>query len=230
MDDPVIVLYRSIEALIGAFQRNPFNFLYEADLRGTLLHLLTLAFGDTSDIEMRGGYHDSAAYGGNMIIRTTPAKSEYPTGEGLERFDVAIIDRGAVRHYDQAFWEARRFKNDAFWNQPVRAAVELKYCQLGQGLPSQCEATNDDAEKLWSYLGKAEREHRRFLGVAMLFVQSSKTLDTIPFSNQEDRIERDPQEGIVKYLATPSECYRFTHSKLRGFGAVPPGGGTVTTF
>ena len=197
----VQVLHRSIARAIQRFQRNPFDFLYEIDLQALLFSLLLDDFEGES-IVMRGGYHNTRAYGGTDSIRTSPAKCEYPTSRA---FDVAIIDSDAVEHFDQARWQERRWANDRFWDQRVRAAVELKYYQLGEGRGYRLAGVERDVDKLRRYL--EEERSRRFLGISLLFIQSA-ALDPSPFYVGNE-IRDDPSEGIVRCVVTPAEWRRF---------------------
>src|ERR1700730_8022338 len=113
--DHIGVFHKGIAAAISRFERNPFDFLYERDLQALLFCTLLHEFGDNT-IPMKGGYHDSQAYGGSDIVRTVPVKCEYPI---TSVFDIAIIDSEAVRPFDRAVSQAEGWKSDAFWNQPV---------------------------------------------------------------------------------------------------------------
>jgi hypothetical protein len=118
-------LHRGIAGLVERYQKNPFDFLYERDLQGMLFALLVKEFEGKS-VSMRGGYWPSSDYGEGDTVSTVPVKCEY------HNFDIAIIDPDSVEHFsNKTDWESRGWKNDRFWRQPVCAAVELKYCQLG---------------------------------------------------------------------------------------------------
>ena len=160
------VLRSGIDELVRTFQRNPFDFLYEADLQGMLFAILVKEYGDTT-IQMDGGFWASPnAYGSSSSVRTVPVKCEYP---GSQKFDVGVIDPCRIEHFEaREVWEERGWKNDRFWEQRVCAAVEIKYCQLGDNMRRRCAEVQADLEKLREYWdGRAGRE---FLGVALVFV------------------------------------------------------------
>lgn len=129
-------------------------------------------------------------------------KCEYPISRG---FDVAIIDSEAVEHFDRSRCQQQRWKNDRFWNQRVRAAIELKYYQLGDKTQHRLDSIERDVEKLRQYL-ENDRGHR-FLGISLLFIES-QTLDSSPF-HIGNEIRNDPSEGIARYVVTPGEWRRF---------------------
>lgn len=157
-------LKQSIAALISDFQRNPFDFLYEADLQAALFAKACSNF-EPERITMRGGYHSPEYYPNHGEISTIPVKCEYP---GSQRFDIAVIDSSNIQVYDAEKWKTHGWKNDNFWELPVCAAVELKYLQLGDRPNDRVSGLKKDLEKLERYSGNPDG----FLGVAMLFIQS----------------------------------------------------------
>jgi hypothetical protein len=78
LDEYMDALHKGIASLIDRYQRNPFDFLYEADLRAMLFGLLLKEFEGKS-IPMKGGYWPPVAYGGGDTIQTVPVKCEYRT-------------------------------------------------------------------------------------------------------------------------------------------------------
>ena len=199
--DHVQILHGGIARAIRRFQRNPFDFLFEIDLQALLFARLLDDF-ESESIVMKGGYHDTRAYGGTDSIRTVPVKCEYPTSRA---FDIAMIDSEAVEHFDEARSQERRWANDRFWDQRVRVAVELKYYQLGDGRGYRLAGVERDVDKLRRYL--EEERSRRFLGISLLFIQSA-ALDPSPFYVGNE-IRDDPSEGIARYVVTPADWRRF---------------------
>ena len=118
-----------------------------------------------------------------------PVKCEYPASRG---FDVAIIDPGTHRTYDENVWKAEGLKSDAFWNQPVLAGVELKYCQLGDRRELRSAGCNSDIDKLRRYL--EERGKHSFLGLSLLFIQSASLDPAIFFDGTE--LHENPNTGL----------------------------------
>jgi hypothetical protein len=197
--DSINILHQGIRELIHRFQRHPFDFLYEADLQAILFALLVNQFEDER-ITMNGGYPGNAgAYNG--FIRTVPVKCEYP---GSQRFDISIIDPGAIRHFDSKTALDLGWKNDPFWEQGVRAAVEIKYCQLGDKERRRCAEVECDVEKLRDYL--SVRGDRPFLGITLVFIQSAGFKASSFCVGSE--IFEDPRDGIARYIVTP-DWYRM---------------------
>ena len=203
-------LHSAIEELVVRFQRNPYDFLYESDLQSMLFSLLERRFADEK-IAMTGGYWPSADYGGRETIYIIPVKSEYPLDGGPgrgQRFDIALIDPSTVRNYDPEIWPSAGLKNDAFWTQPVLAAVELKYLQLGEDRRQRRRGCDDDVGKLCRYL--SWRGHNTFLGLSILFIQS-QSVDA-RFAFDDDWVPRSgqPTSGLARYIISPSEFLKFS--------------------
>lgn len=194
--DTIAFFHKGISSAILRFQKNPFDFLYERDLQGLLFSSLLDAFSGHV-IEMNGGYHSVGAYGDVCTIQTVPIKCEYP---GNEKFDVALLDHEALRVFDHRIAREEGWKNDVFWNQPVRAAVEIKYCQLNDNLRHRRDGVNSDIEKLRKY---SQSRERPFLGISILFIQPANiNLSTFIDGNE---MNDDPIEGITKYIVSQKE-------------------------
>jgi hypothetical protein len=222
--DYIDLLHTGIDRLVEQFQQNPFHFLYENSLQAQLYSLLAAEFRDES-IPIKCGYHPAAWYGtGDFIcaataaagsqtgsptpdifIRTSPVQCEYPPPN---RFDLAIIDRDNVVHYDKELYAKHpEWKNDQIWAQPVRAAVELKYHQIdGTGK----DGHNDDVVKLRNYLN-SKAQGRPFLGIALVFIQSSAPALLSAYVNfpGEHEIYSHAASGIARYVVTPTEYRKF---------------------
>ena len=201
--DFIAVLHRSIAELVKRFQSNPFDFLYERDLQAMLFSLMVDGFGPVK-IAMKGGYWKSDHYGEGDTIRTVPVRCEYPSGYV---FDLAIIDPQMIRSYDLTQWQAAGLKNDAFWNQPVMAAVELKYCQLGDRVNLKKAECSVDIEKLKRY--QEERGERPFCGISLLFIQS----ESMAFKFQDGAKARDEHlaSGLTQYVVTPRNWWQISY-------------------
>lgn len=199
--DYITALHRGIAELVRRFQLNPFDFLYERDLQATLFTLLVEEFGDER-ITMQGGFWKTTDYGGSATIRTVPVRCEYP---GSHQFDIAIIDPETVRAYDKARWQVEGLKNDAFWNQPILAAVELKYCQVGDRPALRNAQCIVDIEKLRRY--REERAERIFCGISLLFVQSAAVPQEFLTGT---KIDEAPQRGLARYVVSRGGWWRFS--------------------
>lgn len=132
-----------------------------------------------------------------------PVKCEYPNSRG---FDVAIIDPETLRTYDEALWRAEGLRNDAFWNQAVLAAVELKYCQLGDGRDLRKAGCDSDIDKLRRYL--EERGNRPFLGISLLFIQYASVDPASFFEGTE--LGENPKSGLARYIVSRRGWWRFS--------------------
>ena len=200
LDVYIDALHRAIACLVERYQKNPFDFLYETDLQATLFCLLVREFEGKSipGIPMKGGYWPSA-YGEGDSVRTVPVKCEYLT------FDIAIIDPNSVEHFtNRADYKSRGWKNDRFWYQPICAAVELKYCQLGERERRFSKKVEHDIKKLRAYRDK--NNLRQFLGISLVFLQWDRHDASVFCGGAE--IFHDPSEGISEYLVTPRGAHR----------------------
>lgn len=201
--DYVDPLHQGIAKLVERFRRNPFDYLYERDLQAALFALVAEGFG-AETIAMKGGRWDITEYGGTDTVCTVPVKCEYPTSRG---FDLAIIDPETLRPYDKAQWRAEGLNNDPFWDQPVLAAVELKYCQLGDRRDLRRASCNADIGKLKRYL--EHRGERPFLGISLLFVQSA-SIDPAIFFDDGPKLGDNPKTGLARYVVSPRGWWRFS--------------------
>lgn len=190
---------------VNEFQKNPFNFLYERDLQAYLYKTLYDKF-TTQTIKITGGYHNdiSGLYDDMNQITTNPVKCEYPISQ---IFDIAlIVDESRVRHFDSIEKEKKNWKNDTFWDQPVKAAIEIKYFQIGDKLYRKRNEVEKDIKKLNSYVDKSREP--QFLGISLLFIQSekwkSKELKKFYFGKilLSDSF---PRAGIYQYIVTPRD-------------------------
>ena len=154
----------SIDRLVKDFQSNPFDYLYEADIQAALFAMAREEYGSVK-VEMSGGYHRKTLGKESYVVTTTPVKCEYPSGN---RFDIAVIDPERLQSYDPSKGVDLGWKNDSFWGQPLCAAVEIKYMQLGDRFDRRADGFLADIAKLKSYV----LADQRFCGIALLFVQT----------------------------------------------------------
>jgi|GEM_PF-6376398 len=198
------LFHRGISESLAEFQGAPFDFLCERDLQAVVFWSCRRAFTGKR-IRMQGGYHNAAAYGGLSWIETVPVKCEYPNSR---LFDVALIDATCLEAYDPEIWRQRNWKNDRFWDQRVRAAIEIKYIQLGDSMRTKAQGFDADVSKLMAYAHTSLDVP--FLGIALLFVQSD-ALDCSKFCVGTPLSSRsvEPEVGIYRYIVTPSLVRRF---------------------
>jgi hypothetical protein len=125
---------------------------------------------------------------------------------------LAVIDSDFVEPYDRVQWEARGWKNDRFWEQPVCVGIELKYMQLGDRPNYRIASFRKDLDKLEKYRSQS----RQFLGLSMLFVQSDAQYGET-FCDDMKKLEGIDDIGIGIYGAVVSPSYmswyeRSTHN------------------
>jgi hypothetical protein len=202
-------LKSAIVDVVADFQCNPFDFLYEADIQAVMFVRAREKFLPEK-IEMIGGYHPIERYPDDSKIKTTPVKCEYPSEQ---RFDIAVIDRERVEPYDRARWKERNWKNDRFWSQPLCAAVEIKYMQLGDKLQDRARGFQKDLQKLRSYSEK----NPGFTGIALLFVQTDKQYSEA-LSGSMKRLEDTEifRNGIYGAIVRPSNVSWYTQGGKQG--------------
>lgn len=200
------LLQTTITDFVSEYQRNVFNFLFERDLQSLLFSTAYRHFADES-IRMRGGYHGKSAYGGEDYIDTIPIKCEYPTSQV---FDIALIDPDTIMHYDKALYEQNNWKNDKFWDQPVCAAIELKYYQLGDSYSRKVWEVEKDVAKLTVYHKRRGDTQRSFLGIALICIQTEqlKSSGFCVGTTLESSVSF-PKTGIYRYIVTPSSVTKY---------------------
>jgi hypothetical protein len=170
-------LRRAIDGTVSRFLENPFDYLYESDLRSTLHRLASEEFHDD---RIPLTVHDPKRWhaGTSTIHRVM---SEYPSGL---RFDLALLSE-----------TLDGTKN--VWNQPVRGAIELKLWQPdGTG--------NDfrgDIVKIESYRARCAATGQPFSGLVLLFVHPGAEwrIDDIQLSAGDADI---PEDGCAAYLVS----------------------------
>jgi hypothetical protein len=204
-------VHEAIKEFVDKYQNNPFNFLYEADIRSILFSIIFQKFG-TETVKLRGGYSGNN-YSRVDSIPTIPVKCEYPTPGSHESkigtFDIAVIDPHHLIHYNSEQPKLKGWKSDPFWTQNLRIAIEIKYCQLGHVPRHKVTESAKDIEKLREY--HRHSSDRKFLGIALIFIQS-ESIDIRPFRLGEALNDRyaEPSEGVYKYVITPSRWEMFS--------------------
>lgn len=204
-------VYEGINEFIGRYQSNPFDFLYEADIRSILFSTIFQKFG-ADTVSLKGGY-SGKYYHQVDSIQTIPVKCEYPTTKShvskTSTFDIAVIDSGHLIHYDAEKAKKENWKSDPFWKQYLRIAMEIKYCQLGHNPHYKANEIDKDVEKLHRY--RSGSCDRQFLGIALAFIQC-ESIDTKPFLNGRllDDEYAQPSEGVYKYVINPSHWWKIS--------------------
>lgn len=136
-----------MERIAHDFQRAPYDFLYESDLRSALHSLLRTELGA---LRNRLSSSSAARFGiAGDAFTTSVVRTEYPSGK---RFDVAIVGHDDDR---------------SLWMQPVEVGIEIKLWQVdrsGHGI-------SKDVAKL-----EAERIEAggRFRGISLVFAHSTE--------------------------------------------------------
>lgn len=196
--DYLETLKSSIVDVIDDFRSNPFDFLYEADIQAALFAEARKRFYPEK-VEMKGGYLPPEFYPEGYVVKTTPVKCEYPSGQ---RFDIAVIDHLRAEHYERARWQEKNWKSDRFWGQPLRAAVEIKYMQLGDRPNHRRAGLLADLSKLRGY----RNADPQFSGIAMLFVQSDLQYSEM-FCKDMTKLEgiSEVDNGIYAAVIGPSK-------------------------
>lgn len=126
-----IAALEAVNGVVGRFKRNPYNFLFEADLQADLLMQLRNKISGTVTVprlsDPGGTYDLSLVY------------SEYG-----KRIDIVCLDAAQVPHRD----ELERFKGfDTYiYDLPVLIGIELKYLKMGDRF--DFEACAMDYQKL----------------------------------------------------------------------------------
>lgn len=206
--DAVRTLAEELGEFVEEFRGNPFRFLYEAEIQAALFMRLAAAFGEWP-VSLVGGAHDADHYGVQhdgvpRRIQTLPVHMEYPA---VTRFDLAILVGDGVGRGVEAP-RAGPICNDSFWTQPVRFAVELKYCQLGDRPTSRYRQLLADLEKMERY-GSSLGSAQAFGGLGLLFVQSHSEYllrDVRHHLHTADGVTALPN-GVRGYVIAPYAVY-----------------------
>ena len=197
-------------AFADEFMVSPFDFLYESDLQALLFSVCRKKLSDQR-VFLPGGflkvddYKDLLDGQNRMGISTSVIKSEYP---GDHRFDIALLDPDYVYGYEGRE-VGKVIKNDFFWGQPVRAAIELKYLQVSDLPAYRRRGFQRDIEKLGQYTPKG-----KFFGLAALCLQSiSHSSDY--FGENKSRIDVGSigDTGIYSCIVQPGQPVKFFREK-----------------
>lgn len=203
-------VHEAINEFVTRYQNNPFDFLYEADIQGILFSIIFKKF-ETERITLRGGYV-SNKYPRVDSIKTIPVKCEYPTPKGhiskTGDFDIAVINPSHLIHFDSEKAKLKGWKSDPFWNQDLRIAIEIKYCQLSQDPCRKAKEAGKDIDKLSQY--QFHSSNSDFLGIVLIFVQHD-SININPFlvGKALEEENAQPSKGVYKYIITPSRWLKF---------------------
>ncbi len=203
---------------ITEFQLNPFNYLYESDIRARIFSKCFDALFD----------NDIFAIVNNSKI--VPVKTEYPAKEAplqTKRFDIAFIDI------------ERPNEQPLYWSQFVNPAIEIKYFSTlpilnpahkwadpissypeeltglrrldwDEALQYIVSLLHGDLEKLRLYKNQFGNEN--FVGLAILFTQFVPTGKSPDFLTIIKRINL--KKGIHCAIVTPKAIYSVTPEKI----------------
>lgn len=207
----LIEVNRVIGELIGVYQENPLDFLYEADLQAWLFSRLRQAIPIT--ISIGSSVLPRETFKDHTSLCTSLVHTEYST----RLFDIAIIDPRLVQSTEEYKREHGTDQlNEAIWDQRVAVAIEVKHWIIGYPAKRFLEGLQSDIQKLRSYQPYYEKAARgdRFVGIACLFVQSFspqipnklKTSGLLRLSEWSGEIA----PGISGLIITPSARYQVS--------------------
>ncbi len=197
-----------INTFLQEFADNPFNYLYESDIRAVLYTRLYDAFAEN---KFRVPLHPKKY---EKIIPsnqyTNPVKTEYLKPLGLP-FDIGIVDRS----YDneKLSKQYNNLRNENFWILPLSMAIEIKYAQLGDSFSSSFKGLKGDLSKIENYIKRLCPTN--FYGLGLLFFQydicinesnimdmckkiNVEEVDTISCHGTSNGYIIIPQSGIIK--------------------------------
>lgn len=185
--DPIIARVRgAVDQTVAEFIANPFDFLYESDLRSVLYYFARQALED-SRVPLR--VRDPRA-GTTSDLTITRVRSEYPSElTPRQRFDIAILP-------DVLGPSKNR------WCQPVRAAVELKLWQV-DGTGGWMER---DRSKLTGYLETCRAAQRPFCGIGLVFVHPGAEWRIAEFASLRTGADF-PENGCAIHIVTRTERF-----------------------
>jgi hypothetical protein len=167
----------ALDEFIRTFQRNPFEFLYESDVKACLSCILHKKFSSGNDqISMETTKSGLKFFCGKSVT-FSPVKTEYPSKERVlsiftKSFDIAVIDKRKIDD-NTHLRNIEERRNELFWNRKVKVAIEIKYCQLGDGFREKLRGIESDAAKIERYSTEV-RNDNKLIGLALLFVQPRK--------------------------------------------------------
>ena len=202
-----------LNSVVELFKANPFEFLYERELQAILYSSLKSAITESihAPVEIHRDRLEKEWIPINLI------RAEYPcVTKTISQFDIAVIHLDSTR-------KASRYEgqlNDAFWNQNLFGAIELKYLQIGyeNNLRRELNGFWKDIEKLRRY-PNPEGLSVQFR-LALLFIQSfNDSMLPIIYKYMETKHvttrvvnKIDDVSDMEAYIVSPSATY-----KLEGF-------------
>jgi len=206
LDQNLIIsnIISSVNYIIELFQENPFNFLYESEIQAVLYSKLNA--DANKKIELPVEMEESLKEIGKDSITTNIVRAEYPSGK---RFDIAIIHPDSKRH------RGKGDLNEAFWNENILGAIELKYCQLHQGHFVQLMGFKDNLKKLEEFKNPESRFELK-IGLALLFVQERQISEYYVEKAGLELVEitQIEQISVIEgYIITKDKKYKVTKRK-----------------
>ncbi len=138
-----------------------------------------------------------------LELKTSVVKTEYPT---KVRFDIAIIDEEGAPDFKMV--DRNKYVNDIFWVLPVKTAIEIKYCQMGERLFDKINQAYVDIAKIIKYKVKAENKEI-FKGFSLYFVQYLTDRDRKNIKDIQNYGNVPVPKNIHFYMITPDAVYNL---------------------
>jgi hypothetical protein len=150
---------------IKIFRENPFDFLSESDIQAAIYSILHEQIKEPFYMKVET-LKNRKLIDKDQIL-TNLVKTQYPAiSKKLETrrvFDIAII------HPDSKISKTELNTNEAWWNQELLGAIEIKYFQ-GTNENGAVRGLREDLVKLKNH-HKKESEDKFEFGLALLFIQ-----------------------------------------------------------
>ncbi len=193
------------------FKVNPYNYLYESDIKSHLMCILRDCVKDKITIKnISNKYNITEPYELGMIY------TEYkgPNLGSNERIDLVCLD--LENTYDlNSYSEIFKHKNndlDPLWDQPLLVGIEIKYITQGYSSSKGISESETDKVKLEKYKIRHPKYAPQFEHLSLCFVQED-------WSNE---IKRLGDEGLledVEKIESYNEIYIIgkdnTHKLLK---------------
>ena len=189
--DIVFHALQAVKEVIGKFQSNPYEFLYECDLQCELYSELKKRINDEIMVPASGGnkYRMGVVY------------SEY-----FSRIDLVCLDPEKICSLGNEVIKPHKGDDTYIYNLPVLVGIELKYFMMGY--LSGFDALHSDKKKL----DKIQRETGDLENWLVLgFAQDEKRLDAI-VSGTEDRREKITKDSVslnTICIVSPNDIYAY---------------------
>jgi len=201
----------AIEEMIEAFRENPFEFLYESDVRACLSCILHKKFSSEDDQISMKTTESGPKFLFGKFVSFSPVKTEYPSKKSKlslfkKNFDIVVIDRWKIDDNTHLIKLAEK-KNEFFWNRKIKAAIEIKLCQLGDTFLDKFNEMGKDTCKFREYRDTILK-NESLIGLALLFVQPRKEDIKKMLSGYHWKLRKSLdflKEGITSLVITESE-------------------------